>query len=105
MVSVALAVYNGEKYLREQVESILSQTYSDIELVMTDDNSSDGSWKVMNAMADGDSRIRIYHNERNLGFQRNFQKAISLCRGEFVSLSDQDDMDAGPFGTADEKYR
>lgn len=92
MVSVALAVYNGEKYLREQVESILSQTYSDIELVMTDDNSSDGSWKVMNAMADGDSRIRIYHNERNLGFQRNFQKAISLCRGEFVALSDQDDI-------------
>lgn len=92
MVSVALAVYNGEKYLKEQVESILSQTYSDIELVMTDDNSSDGSWKVMNAMAAGDSRIRIYHNERNLGFQRNFQKAISLCRGEFVALSDQDDI-------------
>lgn len=92
MVSVALAVYNGEKYLAEQVESILSQTYSDIELVMTDDNSTDGSWKLMTQLSAKDRRIRIYHNEKNLGFQHNFQYAISLCKGDFVALSDQDDV-------------
>lgn len=92
LVSVALTVYNGEKYLRQQVESILNQTVADIELVMCDDCSTDGSWKVMEQLAAEDSRIRIYRNESNLGFKDNFGKAIRKCRGEYIALSDCDDI-------------
>lgn len=92
LVSVALAVYNGEKYLRQQVESILNQTVADIELVMSDDCSIDGSWKVMEQLATEDSRIRIYRNESNLGFKDNFGKAIEKCHGEYIALSDCDDI-------------
>lgn len=87
-----MAVYNGEKYLREQVESILNQTVSDIELVMNDDCSSDKSWEVMSALAKRDARIKIYRNEHNLGFKYNFQKAMELCQGEYIALSDCDDV-------------
>lgn len=87
-----MAVYNGEKYLRKQVESILRQTVSDFELVMTDDCSTDGSWQLMQELAAGDRRIRISRNTANLGFKDNFQKAISLCSGEYIALSDCDDI-------------
>lgn len=92
MISVAMAVYNGEKHLKEQVDSILRQTISDIELVITDDCSTDGSWELMQQLAANDKRVRVFHNEKNLGFLRNFEKAISLCKGEYVALSDDDDI-------------
>lgn len=92
LVSIAMAVYNGEKFLRQQVESILRQTITDFELIMTDDCSTDDSWTVMEELAKEDRRIKIYHNERNLGFKDNFQKAISYCSGRYVALSDCDDI-------------
>lgn len=92
LVSVAMAVYNGGRYLREQVQTILNQTVKDIELVMNDDCSSDDSWAVMSALAGKDSRIRIYRNARNLGFKDNFQQAISHCHGDYIALSDCDDI-------------
>lgn len=92
LVSVAMAVYNGEKYLREQVESILNQSVKDIELVMNDDCSTDRSWDVMSELADKDRRIRIYRNEHNLGFKDNFQKTIGYCKGDYIALSDCDDI-------------
>ncbi len=92
VVSVALAVYNGEKYLRQQVDSILNQTVDDIELVMSDDCSTDGSWELMEKQAKADSRIRIYKNKKNLGFKDNFGKAIKECHGKYIALSDCDDI-------------
>ena len=92
MISVAMATYNGEKFLREQLDSILNQTYKDIELIVCDDCSTDSTWSILQEYQQKDSRIRCYKNAKNLGFKKNFGKAISLCNGEFIALSDQDDI-------------
>lgn len=87
-----MATYNGDKYLREQLDSILFQTCQDFEFVICDDCSTDDTWKILEEYAQKDSRIKIFKNETNLGFKKNFEKAISLCGGEYVALSDQDDI-------------
>jgi glycosyltransferase involved in cell wall biosynthesis len=92
MISIALASYNGSKYIREQLDSILAQTYQDFELIISDDCSTDGTWQILEEYASKDNRIRIFENETNLGFKNNFEKAISLCNGEYIALSDQDDI-------------
>ena len=92
MISIALASYNGSKYIHEQIDSILNQTYQDFELIICDDCSTDNTWQILEEYVQKDSRIRIYKNETNLGFKKNFEKAISLCQGEYVALSDQDDI-------------
>lgn len=92
MISIALATYNGEKYIKEQIDSILNQTYKDIEIVVADDCSKDGTREILSALAAKNSNIKVFFNEKNLGFKKNFEKAISLCSGEFTALSDQDDI-------------
>ena len=92
MISIALASYNGEKYIREQLDSILNQTIQDFEVVVCDDASTDGTWSILEEYKKKDSRFRIYKNEENLGFKKNFEKAISLCKGSYIALSDQDDI-------------
>ena len=92
MISVAMATYNGERYIRQQVESILNQTYDDLELVVCDDCSSDGTVRILEEYAARDGRVKIFENEANLGFKRNFERAISLCSGDFIAMCDQDDI-------------
>lgn len=92
MISIAMATYNGAKWIQEQVESILSQTIQDFELIICDDCSTDGTWEVLNAIKQTDPRIYIHRNEVTLGFKKNFENAISLCNGELIALSDQDDI-------------
>lgn len=92
LVSIALAVYNAEKNLREQVESILNQTVQDIELIMCDDRSTDGSWNLMNKLSKEDNRIHIFQNDQNMGFKKNFEEAIKHCSGKYIALSDDDDI-------------
>lgn len=93
MISVAMATYNGEKYLKEQLDSILNQSTSQpLELIICDDLSTDSTRKILQEYAEKDSRIRLYFNDVNLGFSKNFKKAISLCTGDFIALSDQDDI-------------
>lgn len=87
-----MTTYNGEKFLREQLDSILAQSVSDFELVVCDDCSSDSSWAILQEYEKKDARIKAVHNERNLGFVKNFEKAISLCKGDCIALSDQDDI-------------
>lgn len=92
MVSIALTTYNGAKYLREQLDSILLQTIQDFEVVICDDRSCDSTWCILEEYARKDSRFKIYRNEKNLGFLRNFEQAISLCTGDYIALCDQDDI-------------
>lgn len=92
MVSIAMATYNGEKYLREQIDSILKQTIQDFELIICDDCSTDTTWDILQEYQLQDARIKCYRNEENLGFKKNFEKAIMLCTGEYIALSDQDDI-------------
>ena len=91
MISVAMATYNGSKYLKEQLDSILHQSYQDIEIIICDDCSTDNTWETLLSYSK-DPRIQCFRNEQNLGFKKNFEKAISLCKGEYIALSDQDDI-------------
>lgn len=92
MISIAMTTYNGEMFLREQLDSILAQTKTDFEIVICDDCSSDSTLKILAEYASKDSRFHIYENEKNLGYRKNFNKAVSLCKGEFIAFSDQDDI-------------
>ncbi|HEU0135438.1 MAG TPA: glycosyltransferase family 2 protein [Allosphingosinicella sp.] len=92
-VSVALATYNGRAYLPEQLASLAAQERLPDELVACDDGSSDGTVELLEDFArTAPFRVRIYRNESNLGVLRNFEKALSLCEGDIVFLSDQDDV-------------
>ena len=90
MISVCMATYNGAQYIREQIDSILLQLGPDDEIVVCDDCSGDATLEVVESYHD--PRIRAYRNNVNLGHVRNFEKAIALARGDFIFLSDQDDL-------------
>ncbi len=92
MISIAMAAYNGEKYIREQLDSILAQTIQDFELVICDDCSTDSTLSILREYEAKDSRIHVFANEKNLGFKKNFERAVSLCSGDYIALSDQDDI-------------
>ena len=92
MISIAMTTYNGDKYLREQIDSILVQTIQDFELIVCDDCSTDSTVEILEEYQQNDKRIKVYRNDSNLGFKKNFEKAISLCNGEYIALSDQDDI-------------
>lgn len=92
LVSIVMATYNGEKYLRQQLDSILQQTYQHFELVVVDDASTDETLSILNEYAGFDDRIFVYPSEINLGLVSNFERGLRLARGEFIALSDQDDI-------------
>lgn len=91
--SVALCTYNGEKYIREQIDSILEQSLKVDEIVVCDDGSTD---QTLNILSEYENKFpdifKIHLNEKNLRSVKNFEKAISLCSGEIIFLSDQDDV-------------
>ena len=90
-VSVCMAAYRGEAYIKEQIDSILSELGPDDELVIVDDASPDNTVEVVETYS-GDSRIRLVRNEVNMGYVRTFDRAVSLARGQYLFLSDQDDV-------------
>lgn len=91
LLSVAIATYNGEAYLKEQLDSIYSQTRLPDEVVVVDDCSVDGTVEILQEYHKRYGLI-YYVNERNLGFNQNFGKAIGLCSGQYIALCDQDDI-------------
>ena len=91
LVSVALCTYNGERYISSQLDTIINQTYKNIEIIVVDDRSTDNTPTILKRY-EQEGKIRLYRNETNLGFIKNFEKAISLCTGEYIALSDQDDL-------------
>lgn len=92
LVSVALCTYNGAEFVAEQIETILKQTYSNLEVIIVDDCSTDETAKIIQAFAEKDNRIQFFENTSNLGHNLNFDKACGLCTGELVAIADQDDV-------------
>lgn len=92
-ISIALCTYNGEQFLKEQLDSIKSQTCLPDEIVICDDVSTD---KTVAIIKDFASRslcpVYLYINDKNLGSTKNFEKAINLCKGDIIFLADQDDI-------------
>lgn len=88
-ISVAMATYNGEKYIKEQLDSILHQLGKNDELVISDDGSTDGTLSILASYSD--SRIKIFKGP-GLGVKQNFANAIEKCNGRYIFLADQDDI-------------
>ena len=89
-VTVLMPVYNGGEYLAQAIESILTQTYIDFELLIINDGSKDQSEDTIKAYKD--SRIRLVNNEKNLGLIATLNKGLNLARGEYIARMDQDDI-------------
>lgn len=91
LVSIALATYNGQAYLPELLDSLFAQTYTNIEVIVVDDISRDDTLSILNMYSEQHANMKVYVNESNLGYVKNFEKAISLCAGDFIAPCDQDD--------------
>ncbi|WP_228285999.1 glycosyltransferase, partial [Acinetobacter pollinis] len=91
-VDIVMATYNGENYIREQIESIQKQNYEHWHLYISDDASTDGTVSIIKQMASDDSRIRLVSTDKQGGIIANFNKALSFSDANYIFLSDQDDI-------------
>ncbi len=91
LISIPIFTYNGERFLREQLDSIFSQTYTNIEVIACDDGSTDKTKKILQEYETKYGLI-CHFNEINIGVNKNVAKALSLCNGDFIAPSDQDDI-------------
>ena len=91
-ISIALAVYNGENFLSEQLDSILRQTLDNWELIISDDGSSDGTLSIIHKYMSQDSRIHLLENKTRHGCAGNFENALNHCTGVYIAFCDQDDV-------------
>lgn len=90
MISVCMATYNGEKYIKEQLDSILSQLSDSDEVIISDDHSTDNTIEIIKLY--NDQRIKVFMNNKEKGYTRNFENALEKASGEIIFLSDQDDI-------------
>jgi len=93
-ISVIMAVYNGEKYLEEAIESILDQSFDDFEFIIVDDGSIDRTSEILREYAKKDERIKIITNSKNIGLTKSLNKAIEQAKGEYIARQDADDISA-----------
>lgn len=101
MISVCMATYNGERFIKEQLDSILSQISNDDEIIISDDGSTDSTLEIIQSYHD--SRIKLYHHDKNLSLlkeksasfklvSQNFENALKNAKGDYIFLADQDDI-------------
>jgi glycosyltransferase involved in cell wall biosynthesis len=91
-VSVVMPVYNGERFVRKAIDSILNQTFEDFEFVIVDDASKDGSWAILTAYAEQDARIKLVQNAKNLGEAGARNAGLAVAAGEYIAVQDADDV-------------
>ncbi len=99
-ISVVIPVYNSARYLPECLDSILAQDFRDLEILIADDGSTDGSLEIIKSYAQKDSRIRWWQNEKNLGLTGNHNAVMHAARGEFIKFVHQDDKILHPSALA-----
>jgi len=90
LVSVIIPAYNSEKYVLEAIESVLFQTYRNLEVIVVDDKSTDNTLSIISSIKD--ERLHLYRNECNRGIAYTTNRAVSLSRGEYIALMDDDDI-------------
>jgi len=91
-IGVVVTTFNGERFIKEQIESILNQTLQPNTIVVVDDNSKDNTPKIMEELCSQYSNIKFYENAQTIGYIRNFQRGIALCSTDYIALCDQDDI-------------
>lgn len=92
LVSIAMATYNGEKYIKQQLDSIVQQTHKNLEIVIVDDSSTDSTYDILQGYAKCYDNIKIMRNEQNIGVSQSFSRSLLNTTGQFIALSDQDDV-------------
>lgn len=92
LISVVIPVYNGQKYLRSAIESILGQTFRNFEIIAIDDGSKDHSYQILRALAQTDQRLRIFRNSRNRNIVYTLNRGVKLARGKYIARMDCDDI-------------
>lgn len=90
-VSLVMAVYNGERFLKESIESILAQSFKDFEFIIIDDGSIDATPSILHAYSSIDPRVKIISNEKNIGLTRSLNKGIGVCSGAYIARMDAGD--------------
>lgn len=91
-VSVVMCTFNGEKHIKEQLDSILAQTYPIYEIIVQDDCSTDNTWSIIQNYKSRFPIIRCFQNDKNMGAHDNFKNTFYLARGNYIAPSDQDDI-------------
>lgn len=91
LISILIPVFNREKLITDTIKSALNQTYSNIEIIIVDNNSSDNTWEILNSLKAEDERIKIFRNETNVGPHKNWKKCIELANGEYSKILWSDD--------------
>src|SRR3954470_24384120 len=94
-LTVITTVCNGERFLDETLESILKQDFTDLEYIVIDDGSSDGSWKILERWAGRDARLLIERLPEHAGIARAFNRGLALARGQYICRHDADDVHVG----------
>ena len=92
LISVVMSTYNGSSYVAEQIESILNQTYSSLEIILADDASTDNTFEILKSYAEKDRRIITCQRKENAGYNINFSEACAKATGTYIAISDQDDV-------------
>ena len=91
-IDILLATYNGEKYLKDQLDSILNQTYNNFRLLISDDCSTDKTRNILEEYKNKDNRIELFFQKNNLGVIRNFEFLLNKVENKYYMFSDQDDI-------------
>ena len=91
LVSVVMPACNAERFVRQAVESVLAQSVSDLELIVVDDGSEDGTKAIIEQIAQRDGRVRLVENETNIGVAGSRNRGMDLCRGSYTAFLDSDD--------------
>lgn len=97
LVSVCIPVYNAAKYIEETINCFISQTYENIEIIIQDDFSTDGTWDILNSLFYGHSKVRLFRNEENFGIGPNWNNAYDKATGEYVVIANADDIHNNTF--------
>lgn len=92
LVSIIVATYNGEKFIAAQLDSLVQQTYTNTEIIILDDGSTDNTRQILQEYASRFKNIQLIFNETNLGYIKNFEKGCALAKAEYISFCDQDDV-------------
>ncbi|WP_348799917.1 glycosyltransferase family 2 protein [Flavobacterium adhaerens] len=97
LVSVCIPVYNAAKYIEETVNYFLSQTYDNIEIIIQDDYSTDGTWEILNENFANEPKVKLFRNEKNLGIGPNWNNVYDKAIGEYVVIANADDVHNNTF--------
>src|SRR4051812_29514296 len=91
LVSIIVCTYNGEQFLEEQLQSVVNQTYPNIEITISDDKSTDQTAAILKKYEEKNN-IQVRYNEMNIGFLKNFELAVGMASGNYIAFCDQDDI-------------